>query len=210
MPLMRIIAGFHRGRRIVAPEGRTTRPMTDRVRENLFNILVSDVPDAVVLDLFCGSGALGLEALSRGAAWCQFVDADAAAVATVEANRRTLRLEAASRVARRDVLRPGPWLKPPAPHGRYSLIFADPPYKMTADPEGRRHLAAMIATLDDLGLVAPRAVAMIRAERGVPMDAPWPRWHLVDVRSYGTTTLHLLEHEDAPPSPPPAPGAAPP
>ena len=80
---MRIIAGTHRGRRLVAPEGKTTRPMTDRVRENLFNILGPGAADgAVVLDLFCGCGALGIEALSRGAASCTFVDTDRDAVGT--------------------------------------------------------------------------------------------------------------------------------
>ena len=105
---MRIIAGIHRTRQIDAPEGLTTRPMTDRVRENLFNLLGDTVGGATVLDLFCGSGALGLEALSRGAAPVTFVDADLAAVTVVEANCRRLGLEKQARILRRDVLRPGP------------------------------------------------------------------------------------------------------
>jgi 16S rRNA (guanine966-N2)-methyltransferase len=198
---MRIIAGTHRGRQLAAPEGLATRPMTDRVRENLFNLLAADVPGAVALDLFCGSGALGLEAMSRGAASCLFVDADPAALAVVEANRRSLGLLDGTRVARGDALRPGRWIVP-SPPDQYTLVFVDPPYKMTADPAGRRRLAAMAEALDGLGAVAPRAAAMVRVRRGTPMDAPWPRWRVFDERSYGTTTLYLMEHEAAPETPP--------
>src|SRR4051794_20541590 len=83
---MRIIAGTHRGRRLVAPPGRGTRPTSDRVREALFSILGRRVAGARVLDLFAGSGALGIEALSRGAAQATFVDDDPAAVRAIRAN----------------------------------------------------------------------------------------------------------------------------
>ena len=171
--------------------------MTDRVRESLFNILSTAVEDAVVLDLFCGSGALGLESLSRGAKWCLFVDMGKEALAAVESNGRTLRLEGRMRMARRSVLDPGPWILPPPPD-KFTLIFADPPYKMTADPAGRRQLAAMAAELARLGAVAPRATAMLRVKRGTPMDARWPGWRIVDERSYGTTTFYLMEFGEAP------------
>jgi 16S rRNA (guanine966-N2)-methyltransferase len=192
---MRIIAGFHRGRQLVAPEGLTTRPMTDRVRESLFNILSTAVEDAVVLDLFCGSGALGLESLSRGARWCLFVDMDKEALAAVESNGRTLRLEGQMRIARRSALEPGRWILPPP--DKFTLIFADPPYKMTLEPAGRQRLAAMAAELARLDAVAPGAVAMIRVKRGTPFDARWPGWRIVDERSYGTTTFYLMEYGPA-------------
>jgi len=193
---MRIIAGIHRGRQIAAPEGLTTRPMTDRVRENLFNLLRGTVADATVLDLFCGSGALGLEAMSRGAAFCLFVDSDRPALEMVEANRRLLRLVDRTRVVRHDCLRPGPWILPLSP-GRFTLVFADPPYKMTADPEGRCRLAAVAGALAALGAVEGGAVAMLRMKRGTPMDAPWPDWRVFDERAYGSTTLHLMEYGGA-------------
>ena len=192
---MRIIAGVHRGRTLDAPEGLTTRPMTDRVRENLFNILGQDMTGAVVLDLFCGSGALGLEALSRGASLCQFVDADPAAVKVTETNAATLRLSGEVRIVRRDALRPGPWIQAPGGAG-YTLVFADPPYRLTADEAGRQRLAEMARSLADLGCLAPGAVAMLRAKRGVPMDRPWPGFEAMDERTYGTTTLHLMHRTD--------------
>jgi len=190
---MRIIAGIHRGRKLLAPEGLVTRPMTDRVRENLFNILGPHLEGAVVLDLFCGSGALGLEALSRGAHLCLFVDADADAIKAAETNAATLRLTGQVRFARRDALRPGTWIKAPGGAG-YTLVFADPPYRLTADEAGRQRLAEMARSLADLGCLAPGAVAMLRAKRGVPMDRPWPGFNLFDERTYGTTTLYLMEY----------------
>jgi len=188
---MRIIAGTHRGRRLVAPEGLTTRPMTDRVRENLFNILGQTLEGAVVLDLFCGSGALGLEALSRWAVFCMFVDADRDAVAAAQANAAQLGLAERARFMRHDALRPGPRIRPPGRQG-YTLLFIDPPYKMSAEPQGQAGLADMVAGLLGLGCVAPGAVAMIRTKRGTAIDLPWAGFVLADTRSYGTTTLHLM------------------
>jgi 16S rRNA (guanine966-N2)-methyltransferase len=188
---MRIIAGYHRGRPIDAPEGQTTRPMTDRVRENLFNLLREEVEGAVVLDAFCGSGALGLEALSRGAASCTFVDDDADAVACVRTNVERLDLGKQTRIIRRSGLKPGPWIKPQGADA-YTVLFLDPPYRMTDSEGGQRQLEEMAAALVDLHLVAPGAVVMIRAERDVKLPLPWPGFAVYDERSYGTTTLHLM------------------
>ena len=196
---MRIIAGIHRGRQIVAPEGLTTRPMTDRVRENLFNILAPLVDEAVVLDLFCGSGALGLESLSRGAARATFVDTDAAAIEAVETNCGRLGLNERARILRRDVLRPGPWIRPIGV-ASYTLIFVDPPYKMTADPAGQQRLAEMVRALARLGCVAARTVAMLRTERGAAIELPWEGFGLADQRSYGSTTLYLMIRKVAVPN----------
>jgi 16S rRNA (guanine966-N2)-methyltransferase len=188
---LRIIAGFHRGREIDAPEGMATRPMTDRVRESLFNILQAEVPEAVVLDLFCGSGALGLESLSRGAAACTFVDSGGLAVETVEMNCERLGLSDRVRILRRDALSPGPWIKP-AGAAAYTLIFVDPPYAMTADPGGRARLKSMAAELVRMGVIAVGATAMLRAERGIDVELPWEGFVVDDTRTYGSTTLHLM------------------
>jgi 16S rRNA (guanine966-N2)-methyltransferase len=188
---MRIIAGVHRGRKIEAPEGLTTRPMIDRVRENLFNLLGETVAGAVVLDLFCGSGALGLEALSRGAARVTFVDADREAVQAVETNCRRLGLQERVRILRRNALRPGPWMRPEGA-ASYTLIFVDPPYKMTADVAGQACLAEMAAALVRLGCIVPGSIVTLRAKRGVKPGLPWPGFEVFDERSYGTTTLYLM------------------
>jgi 16S rRNA (guanine966-N2)-methyltransferase len=127
---MRIIAGSRRGHTIQAPRGDHTRPTSDRVRENVFNLLGS-VEDAAVLDLYAGSGALGLEALSRGAVRAVFVERDADAVRTIERNLDKLRLSAT--VLRQDALTA---LAAEAGTGRkYDLVLVDPPYDVYADIE---------------------------------------------------------------------------
>jgi len=117
---VRIIAGSHRGRRIAAPKGRLTRPTSDRVRENAFN-LIGPVDGASVLDLFAGSGALGLEALSRGAASCTFVEHDRDACRTINANLDALGLHAT--VLCQDAFR-----AVAQERRRYDLVLCDPPY----------------------------------------------------------------------------------
>ena len=127
---MRVIAGSRKGHKLAAPRGLDTRPTSDRVRENVFN-LVGPVDDARVLDLFAGSGAMGIEALSRGAASAVFVEHDADAVRTIERNLDRLRLTGA-RVVRGDVLQA---IAQEATAGaKYDLVLVDPPYGMlTAD-----------------------------------------------------------------------------
>ena len=117
---MRIIAGSHRGHRIAAPTGRDTRPTSDRVRENAFN-LIGPVDDADVLDLFAGSGALGLEALSRGAASATFVESDREACRTINANLDKLKLRGT--VLCQDAVR-----ALARERRRYDLVLCDPPY----------------------------------------------------------------------------------
>ena len=127
--LVRIIAGEHRGRRIAAPKGEKTRPTSDRVRENAFNLL-GPVDDATVLDLFAGSGAMGLEALSRGAASCVFVESDRDACRVINANLETLRLRAT--VLCRDV-----FSALASDNGPYDLVLCDPPYDFKAHDTAR-------------------------------------------------------------------------
>ena len=139
---MRIIAGTHRGQTIHAPKGTDTRPTSDRVRENVFN-LVGPVEGAAVLDLYAGSGALGLEALSRGATRAVFVERDPDAARTIERNLDKLRLRA--RVLRVDAVTA---LAGEAGAGRkYDLVLVDPRYEMYLDvqPQLARYLPAVLA-----------------------------------------------------------------
>ena len=127
---MRVIAGSAKGRRLFAPKGTETRPTSDRVKESLFNILGERVIGGAVLDLYAGSGALGIEALSRGAARAVFVDAEKAAIETIRRNvegagfsdRATIR-RASAKTALRDLTADGE---------RFDLIFLDPPYRIEA------------------------------------------------------------------------------
>lgn len=124
---MRVIAGTHRGRNLVAPEGRNTRPITDRAKESLFNVLGSrfggpgSLPDLDVLDLFSGSGSLGIESISRGARSCLFVEKDRAALSALRENINTLKLGDAARIAPVNAWSLQP--TPPSPAG-FGLILS--------------------------------------------------------------------------------------
>ena len=156
---MRIIAGSRKGHTINAPRGEATRPTSDRVRENVFNIL-GPIDGASVLDLYAGSGAMGLEALSRGAARAVFVEADRDAVRAIERNLDKLRLKAT--VLERDAL-----AVLTTERTKYDLVFVDPPYDMYSDlePKLARYLPAVLA--DDGVLVLETGA---RVEPGLPLD----------------------------------------
>jgi 16S rRNA (guanine966-N2)-methyltransferase len=179
---MRIVAGVHRGRLLKAPAGEAVRPTADRVREALFSMLQSGryggdrVQGARVLDACAGSGALGLEALSRGAAHCTFLDNAAAAIAAIEANVATLGVRDRSRVLRADVTRP-----PSAPAG-CDLILLDPPYRDGLAPTA---LAALAAN----GWCAPGALVAVEHEAPLPLPDGFTE---ETSRTYGRTRVTLL------------------
>jgi 16S rRNA (guanine966-N2)-methyltransferase len=129
---MRIIGGRFRGHPIKAPRGRDTRPTTDQTREAIFNLVVSRIslPGVRALDLFAGTGALGLEAVSRGAAAATFVENAGSSLAVLRENVRALAVEAQCRIVRADVLA---WLRQP-PTAAWDLVLADPPYDLAALP----------------------------------------------------------------------------
>ena len=152
---MRIIAGSRKGHTIHAPRGDATRPTSDRVRENVFNIL-GPIDGASVLDLYAGSGAMGIEALSRGAARAVFVEADRDAVRAIERNLDKLRLKAT--VLERDALG-----MLATERTKYDLVFVDPPYDMYSDlePKLARYLPAVLA---DDGVLVLETGARIEPE----------------------------------------------
>jgi 16S rRNA (guanine966-N2)-methyltransferase len=151
---MRIVGGRLRGRVLTAPKSQGIRPTADRLRESLFNVLAHSYGDAVagvrVLDLFAGTGALGLEALSRGAAFTLFVDDGAEARALIRANVEMLGLGGVSRIFRRDATKLGP-VHPLEP---FSLAFADPPY-------GRGLAEQALISARDGGWLAPEALVVV-------------------------------------------------
>ena len=177
---MRIIPGSRKGHTIHAPRGHDTRPTSDRVRENTFN-LIGPVEDASVLDLFAGSGALGLEALSRGAASAVFVESDRDAVSAIERNLDKLRLTGAT-VLRRDALQA---LAGEASAGRkYDLVLLDPPYDRyeKMQPTLARYLPSVLA---EDGLVVFESGA--RTEPELPLQ-------IRTSRKYGNARVTLFEH----------------
>jgi 16S rRNA (guanine966-N2)-methyltransferase len=156
---VRIIAGARKGHTIQAPPGRGTRPTSDRVRENVFNIL-GPVDGATVLDLYAGSGAMGLEALSRGASHAVFVERDPDAVQAIEKNLDKLRLRAT-------VLRQDAVAVLAAEKRKYDLVFVDPPYEMYTDlePKLARYLPSV---LTDDGVVVVETEA--RVQPALPLE----------------------------------------
>jgi len=186
---MRIAAGRHRGRRLLAPPGETVRPTSDRARQALFNILshgqlaAEGVPfaGAAGLDAFAGTGALGLEALSRGAAEAAFIEQDREALAALRQNIALLGEGGRARIVPGDATRP-----PRAPLG-YAMVFLDPPYRSGL-------AAAALTALDAAGWLSPDALAVFELAAREHL-APPAGFILVDERIYGAARLLFLRRE---------------
>jgi 16S rRNA (guanine966-N2)-methyltransferase len=187
---MKIVGGRFRGRALKSPEDQHVRPTSGRVREALFNILLHGIEGftldgARVLDLFAGTGALGLEAISRGAAYCLFVEDDASARGVIRDNVETLGLTGATKIWRRDAANLGP-CSPMAP---FQLLFADPPY-------GKGLLEKALLAVSGGGWLAPGAVCVLEEAAGTNLSLPGavsPRFQMLDSRNYGAAALHFLK-----------------
>jgi len=130
---MRVIAGKYRSRQLIAPQGQQTRPTSDRLRETLFNVVAPYIEDTIWLDLFAGSGAVGIEALSRGVRSVYFVESAASAIRTIRKNLQTLKIEEGANVIERDVMASLRQLEAQAV--RCDFVFLDPPYRKQDDYE---------------------------------------------------------------------------
>jgi len=183
---LRIVAGALRGRPFVAPKGHSTRPTSDRTRQAIFNVLehaswAPEIDGARVIDLFGGSGAMGLEALSRGAAFCRFVELGEAAAAAIRANVESLGLVDHCAIDRRDATRLGPRAdgEPEA-----DFAFADPPYR---EALGEAALAALLAG----GWLAPTAVVVLEQDWRDGARDP-PGYHRLDERLWGAARVRFF------------------
>lgn len=168
---MRVVAGELGGRRLVAPDGTSTRPTTDRVREAIFNSLGSAglLDGALVADLFAGSGAIGIEALSRGAERCVFVERDRAALRALDENLDALDLRDRSKVMSSDAVSSAAAIDA-------DIVFADPPYDF-----------------DDWNtLLGKLEVPLVVAESGFEIPAP-EGWNVIRTKKYGRTRVTFLE-----------------
>jgi 16S rRNA (guanine966-N2)-methyltransferase len=181
---MRVVGGRLRGRAIAAPQSKTIRPTADRLRESLFNILAhafnDPLTDARVLDLFAGTGALGIEALSRGAAFTLFVDEGAEARALIRENVVTLGLGGSSRIFRRDATKLGE----AHPVAAFSLVFLDPPY-------GQGLATAALASARAGGWLTPEALVVVE-EAVKAQFAPPEGFREIDRRRYDDTEFVFL------------------
>jgi 16S rRNA (guanine(966)-N(2))-methyltransferase RsmD len=178
---VRIIAGERKGHTIFAPRGRETRPTSDRVRENVFNIVAPWVEDASVLDVYAGSGAMGLEALSRGAESVVFVESDQDAVRAIERNLDRLRLTGATvlRLDARTAL-----AQETAAARKYDLVLVDPPYAMTS--------------FESLAPYLPRVLTedgLLVLETSKRVEPELPPLAVRTSRAYGSTRVTVFEHQ---------------
>lgn len=181
--MVRVISGSARGVRLAVPKGEKTRPTADRVKEALFNMIGNRTVDAVVLDLYAGTGSLGIEALSRGAARALFIEADRRCAGIVRENLRRAKLE-----ERGEVLAARVPLLPPVSRRleQYDLIFMDPPYE-------RGEVARALHWIEQEGLCAPGG--LVAVERGVKEEIPsgLTKLVLLTERAYGESVIALLE-----------------
>ena len=189
---MRIVGGKHKGHQLVAPKGLDVRPTTDRVREALFNVLAhgsflaTGLEGLRVLDLFAGSGALGLEALSRSAAFALFVEQATAARGAIQQNIETLGLTGHTKVFRRDAVELG---SRPANVARpFDLVFLDPPYGKSLGPQALRHAQQQ-------GWLAPKAHAVLEISAKEDL-ADVDGFTEEDRRLYGDTQIVFLASLD--------------
>lgn len=178
---MRIIAGKYKGKKLFSP-AKNVRPTLDRVKESIFSIVQDRIEDAVVLDLFCGSGALGLEAISRGAQSCDFVDKGLGSFKTVKKNIEFLGAEEQSSAYMKDSL---VWLA--VDRGkRYDLVFADPPYNFT-----ETEIYKLLNRLLEGGLLTDDALIVLEKFKKTELKVP-DGLILSDVRKYGDTEVALI------------------
>lgn len=179
--ILRIIAGTHRGRILATPKGMDTRPTRGRVRESLFSILQSRLPGAYALDLFAGSGALGLEALSRGAREVVFVDCDGHAQAAIESNVRAFGFGERARLLRCDCFGAISRLSRETP--QFDLLFLDPPYRMESK--------ALLSAIQSSGICKPTALWIYEHAKD---QAETPDGLIVaDERKYGDTVITFYQ-----------------
>jgi 16S rRNA (guanine966-N2)-methyltransferase len=190
---MRITGGRFRGRSLAAPEDERVRPTADKVRQAVFNILVHNdfgtgfaIEDARVADLFAGTGAMGLEALSHGARFCLFVDNSAGSRALLRGNVESFALTGVTKIWRRDATELGPM--PPGAGGPFDLVFLDPPYRENL-------IAPALASLRDGRWLAPHALLV--AEHALDETvASIESFSVVDSRTYGDTAVDFMLFEE--------------
>lgn len=186
---MRIVGGTLRGRKLLAPEGQAIRPTSDRVRESVFNILAHGIEDfdldgIRVIDLFAGTGALGLEAISRGASFCLFVDESVEARGLIRSNADALDVTGQTRLFRRDAASLGA-----TSTGQFGLAFLDPPY-------GKGFAEKALAELRDGGWLETNAVLVVEESEGTFRELP-AGYDLLDRRTYGDTEVSFLRFTSA-------------
>ena len=191
---MRIIAGRNRGMKLLSPKTQDSRPITDRVKESLFNVLYKyDLPgEAVVGDLFCGVGSLGLEALSRGAEFVTFVEQDPKIIAVLEKNIDKARFVKESKVVWANAFKLG------TPVGtdlrKHNLVFVDPPYAQTSDVGAGSRLSGLMDVLGEQ--VISGGIVVVRTHQSVSLLDEYGRFGVIERRRWGSMVVTILRERD--------------
>jgi 16S rRNA (guanine966-N2)-methyltransferase len=180
---MRVVGGIKKGRRLASFKGRSIRPTSDKVREAVFNILPRDFPFSKILDLFAGTGAMGIEALSRGADYAVFVDNDQASIGTIRKNIETCGLEAAARVLKKDAPEAVRFLSKKGE--KFDLIFIDPPY-------GSALVERALRAVDEEGILNADGILVAETSKRAPVDLELSGLERVDERTYGDTLIYFF------------------
>ncbi|CAN5403849.1 16S rRNA (guanine(966)-N(2))-methyltransferase RsmD [soil metagenome] len=185
---MRVIAGEFRGRKLLPPEGDVTRPITDRVKQSLFDILAPRIEGSRVYDCFAGTGSMGLECLSRGASHATFFEADRSALTRLAANIQTLKVADRATIRKGDLFS---HLAGPPISAKADLLFLDPPYRFLREqPEALVALADHVARLH----LNPGALVVFRHDANDHLALP--PLNVVDQREYGGMTLEFMQLPD--------------
>jgi 16S rRNA (guanine966-N2)-methyltransferase len=205
---MRIIAGKYRGRTIAGPPTDQTRPILDRAKVVLFDMLGTrlaipgQLPPIAVLDLFAGTGTLGLEALSRGARYCRFVEQHRSTIGLLRQNLDALRVGDEAEIAPGDAT-VGRFPPPPADEAglaRYGLVFVDPPYRMMQGPRPAKPSQDLLQWIATSEVIAPPAVIVVRHDARGRVNPDLSPLLDRDSRDVGKMALRFLVRPDAPPS----------
>jgi 16S rRNA (guanine966-N2)-methyltransferase len=197
---MRVIAGAKRGMKLLSPDGRISRPITDRVKESLFSVLykydLSDLgstpsrdgpAEKTVADLFCGVGSLGIESLSRGARFATFVEKDPKIITVLKKNIEKAGFVKESLVLKADVFRIGA----PVVERKYDLIFVDPPYSATEDVGKSSRLSGLLSLLGEQS--AAGGIVVVRTHRRTELLQRYSRFKVIERRQWGTMAVTILQ-----------------
>lgn len=186
---MRIVGGTLKGKSLFSPKDNAVRPTSDRVRESLFNILAHgieglELEGAYIADLFAGTGALGIEAMSRGAVWCLFVDDAAASRGLIRENTMTLGLNGKSKISRQDATDIGPRSRRSP---EFDLVFADPPYDKGLGEKA-------LASLHIHGWLKENAIVVLEESKRATVEMP-DCFDIIDTRNYGDTQIIIARYK---------------
>lgn len=188
---MRIIAGTKHGMNLVSPKTYNSRPILDRVKESLFNVLCKYdlIEGNSIADLFCGVGSLGLEALSRGAASAIFVEKDPKTIAVLKSNIERIGFDSQSRIIRANAFIIGA----PVDQQKYSIIFVDPPYPLTKNVAKGSQLSNLLELLT--GQLAPDGIVVVRTEKHTELLPEYGVLEIIDKRRWGSMLITLLSNK---------------